>query len=116
MFDKKILPNGYIVDTRITWIIVILLISYVMLVLALYGDMDKTYIKCETEKPYCFNPLYDVGASEYPFNSMTVPRGYEYGEPVPVLVEYWTLYYIVVIVFGFTLNHYFYNRGFKFEN
>lgn len=111
---RVVYGNGYVVDKRIFWGYLFIILCMVLFIFNLEGwnFEPKVYAKCNLSVA-CDNPLY--GQCEDSICSMrTLPPYSEYGNKIPA---YYNTFILIVIALGITavlLNHYFNNKNFVF--
>ena len=135
MKSFRIGKQEYKVNDKIINIIFLFLLAIAVIVLALNG-FDKTqhiYIKCNATPTYAFingsgmflaqceNPLYKNYPICYSIDEGEMcleeylPNGYTHGRPPPKILEWFPILCLILILGGFTLNNFLYNKSFNFE-
>ena len=113
---RVVYSNGYVVDKRIFWGYLFIILCMVLFIFNLEGwnFSPKVYAKCN-QTTECDNPLY-LKCEDSICSMRTLPPLSEYGSKIP---SYYNTFIWVVSLLGIIvvlLNHFVNNKNFMFED
>jgi preprotein translocase subunit SecG len=99
-------------------VLALLIIAVVMLALSGFDKSEKIYVSCNKDRTQCDNPLYKnwaycgktIDANSLICTQEFLPGGFQYGEPPPLVVQYFASLAFLTLILAFIINHFMFNK------